>query len=120
MFKQWAALIAGNERLNFLLTNRLPRRWATLAMGRLSRVTHPLVRRPALAVWRLFGGDFRLHEAKETRFDSLHALFTRELKHGARPIAPGDEVIVSPCDALVGAHGRIVEDRLHQIKGFPY
>ena len=32
------------ERLNFLLTNRLPRRWLTLFMGRFSKIENPLVR----------------------------------------------------------------------------
>jgi len=33
-----------SERLNFLLTNRLPRRWLTLLMGRFSRMGQPLMR----------------------------------------------------------------------------
>ncbi len=120
MLKQWTVLLVQQERLNFLLTNRLPRRWATLFMGRFSKVENPLVRDASFAVWRLFGGDFRLHEAKEARFKSLHACFTRELKPDARPLAPGTNVIVSPCDAVVGAHGRIAGDKAFQIKGFPY
>lgn len=120
MLKTWAGVLAQQERLNFLLTNRLPRRWATQFMGRFSKVETPLVRHLSFAVWRLFGGDFRLHEAKTARFRSLHECFTRELKPGARPIAPGADVIVSPCDAIVGAHGRIAGDELFQIKGFPY
>jgi phosphatidylserine decarboxylase len=120
MLKQWIALLVQQEQLNFLLTNRLPRRWATLFMGRFSKVEHPLVRGLSFAAWRLFGGDFRLHEAKEARFKSLHAGFTRELKPGARPLARDPNVIVSPCDAVVGAHGRIAGDKLFQIKGFPY
>jgi phosphatidylserine decarboxylase len=120
MLSQWIALLVQHERLNFLLTNRLPRRWATLLMGRFSRVENPLVRELSLAVWRLFAGDFRLHEAKQERFKSLHACFTRELKTGARPLAPGARAIVSPCDAVIGAHGRIAGEKLFQIKGFPY
>src|ERR1700741_3964439 len=89
-------------------------------MGRVSRARNPLVRGPAFALWRLFGGDFRLHEAKQTRFRSLHACFTRELKDGARPIMADPRVIVSPCDAVVGAHGRIVGTELFQVKGSPY
>jgi phosphatidylserine decarboxylase len=120
MIKHWIALLVRQEKLNFLLTNRLPRRWATLFMGRFSKVENPVVRHLSFAAWRLFGGDFRLHEAKEARFKSLHACFTRELKPGARPLAPGANVIVSPCDAVIGAHGRIAGDKLFQIKGFPY
>ena len=36
------------------------------------------------------------------------------------PWTPIPDVIVSPCDAIVGACGRIVGNELLQIKGFPY
>ena len=42
------------------------------------------------------------------------------LKPGSRPPAPQPDVLVSPCDAIVGACGRIDGERLYQIKGFPY
>ncbi len=120
MLRIWTDLLVQNERLNFLLTNRLPRRWATLFMGRLSRVENPVVREVSFALWRLFAGDLRLHEAKEDRFKSVHACFTRELKPGMRPVAPGAKVVVSPCDAVIGACGRVIGENLFQIKGFPY
>ena len=56
-------------------------------------------------MFRFFADDLDLHEAKKTRFDSLHDCFIRELKDGARPIDPDPEVVVSPCDAIVGACG---------------
>jgi phosphatidylserine decarboxylase len=46
--------IARQEDVNFLLTNRLPRRWITLFMGWLSRREHPVVRETCLAIWRFF------------------------------------------------------------------
>ena len=118
--RTWLERLSQQEQLNFLLTNRLPRRWLTLAMGKLSRVENPLVRGPALALWRAFGGDFRLHEAKQTRFRSLHECFTRELKDGARPLDPDERVVVSPCDAIVGALGPLQGIEALQIKGSPY
>ena len=118
--KRWLEHLSQHERLNFLLTNRLPRRWLTLWMGRFSRIENPLIHRASFAVWRLFGGDFRLHEAKQTRFRSLHECFTRELKDGARSVAADPGVVVSPCDAVVGAFGRVEGTQLFQIKGFPY
>jgi phosphatidylserine decarboxylase len=120
MLQSLARRIARHEELNFLLTNRLPRRYATLLMGWLSRVENPLVYRPALAAWRLFAGDFRLHEAKRASFKSLHDCFIRELKEGARPIARGAGLVVSPCDGIVGASGRIDGMTALQIKGFRY
>jgi phosphatidylserine decarboxylase len=118
--KRWVEHLSQHERLNFLLTNRLPRRWLTLWMGRFSRIENPLIHRASFAVWRLFGGDFRLHEAKQTRFRSLHECFTRELKAGARPVDADPRIVVSPCDAVVGAFGRVEGTQLFQIKGFPY
>jgi phosphatidylserine decarboxylase len=107
------------EDLSFLVTNRIPRLLATRFMGWFSRIEQPWVRDASIAVWRLFA-DLRLHEAKRTRFASLHDCFTRELKPGARPIDPDPRVLVSPCDAIVGACGRIEGTRVIQAKGFPY
>src|SRR5262245_3750984 len=112
-------LVFGQEDLNFLLTNRIPRRLATRFMGWFSRIEQPLVRDLSIAVWRLFS-DLDLSEAKTTRFKSLHDCFTRELKDGARPIDADPQMLVSPCDAIVGACGTIAGSELLQIKGFPY
>jgi phosphatidylserine decarboxylase len=108
------------EDLNFLLTNRIPRRLATRFMAWFSRIEQPLVRDLSLAAWTLFAGGLDLHEAKTTRFASLHDCFVRELKEGARPIHPAREVLVSPCDAVVGAFGRVDGTTVIQAKGFPY
>jgi phosphatidylserine decarboxylase len=107
------------EDLNFLLTNRLPRRLATRAVGRLARVEHPLVARPALAAWRFFAG-VDLSDAATTRFRSLRDGFTRALRPGARAFDPDPAAICSPCDAIVGAHGPLDGETAHQVKGFPY
>jgi len=114
----WMRLLM-QEDINFLLTNRLPRRWATRLVGRIARIEHPLVRIPALALWRIFAG-VDLSDAATPRFRSLRDGFTRALKPGARPYDPDPAVIASPCDAIVGAHGRIEGDRAYQVKGFPY
>jgi phosphatidylserine decarboxylase len=107
------------ETLNFLLTNRIPRRLATQFMGWFSRIERPLVRDASIAIWRLFS-DLDLSEAKKTAFRSMQDCFTRELKEGARPIDHDPAALVSPCDAIVGACGRIAGTELLQIKGFPY
>jgi len=107
------------EDLNFLLTNRIPRRWLTLLVGRLSRIERPWFCAAAIALWRLFS-DLDLSEAKKTRFKSLHECFTRELQDGARPIDGDPAILASPCDALVGACGRVEEGMVLQAKGFPY
>ena len=50
----------------------------------------------------------------------MHDCFTRELKDGARPIDGRPDILVSPCDAIVGACGAIAGTELYQAKGFPY
>jgi phosphatidylserine decarboxylase len=113
------ARLSQQEQLNFLLTNRIPRRWATRFMGWFSKIEQPLVRDLSIAIWRLFS-DLDLGDAKQTHFRSLHECFTRELRDGARPIDPDPAVVVSPCDGIVGACGRIAETEVLQVKGFPY
>ena len=113
------ARVAQQEDINFLLTNRIPRRWLTFAVGRLSRIENPLFSRAAIALWRLFC-DVDLSEARTTRFRSVHECFTRQLKEGARPVDPDPGVLVSPCDGIVGASGRVASGQVLQAKGFPY
>jgi len=111
--------VSQQEDLNFLLTNRIPRRLATQFMGWFSKIEQPFVRDLSIGIWRLFS-DLDLSEAKKSQFKSMHDCFTRELKDGARPIDTDPTVLVSPCDAIVGASGAIVGTELMQIKGFPY
>jgi phosphatidylserine decarboxylase len=117
--KSLIARLVQQEDLNFLLTNRIPRRLLTRFMGWLSRIEQPLVCRSCIALWRLFT-DLDLSEAKKTRFTSVHDCFTRELKQGARPIDPDQRCLISPCDALVGACGTVTAGSVLQAKGYPY
>jgi phosphatidylserine decarboxylase len=111
--------IVQQEHINFLLTNRIPRRRLTQLMGWLSRIEQPWLCAAGIFLWRLFS-DLDLGEAEETRFESLHACFTRRLKPGTRPIDVDVRHLISPCDALVGACGRVAEGTVLQAKGFPY
>src|SRR5882757_5665969 len=111
--------ILQQEDINFLLTNRIPRRLLTRFVGWLARIEQPLVRDLSIAAWRLFS-DLDLGEAKKSSFTSVRDCFTRELKDGARPVDPDPALLTSPCDAIVGACGQIAGTKLYQIKGFPY
>jgi len=108
-----------HEDVNFLLTNRIPRRLATQFIGWFSRIEQPLVRDLSIAAWRLFA-DLDLGEAKKEQFNSLHDCFIRELKDGVRPIDQRGQILVSPCDAIVGACGKVTGTEVYQAKGFPY
>ena len=107
------------EDVNFLLTNRIPRRLLTKFAGWFSRIEQPLVRDISIDVWRFFS-DLDLSEASTTQFRSLHDCFTRHLKPGVRPINADPQILVSPCDAIVGAFGTIAGTDLYQIKGARY
>lgn len=108
-----------HEGLNFLLTNRVPRRGLGRFARWFSKIEQPLVRDLSIATWRLFC-DVDLSEAKKAAFRSLHDCFIRELQDGARPIDPDPAVLVSPCDAIVGASGTVADNLLLQVKGSPY
>jgi phosphatidylserine decarboxylase len=113
-----ARLIA-QEDINFLLTNRIPRRLLTHVMGWWSRIEQPWVCDASIAVWRLFS-ELDLSDARSVRFKSLHDCFTRELKVGARPIDPRPGHVISPSDGILGACGTVERGTVLQAKGFPY
>jgi phosphatidylserine decarboxylase len=113
------AAFTQQEDLNFLLTNRIPRATLTRFMGWFSKIENPLVRDFSIALWKLFS-DLDLSEARKTHFRSLHDCFTRELKPGLRPFDMDPDIVASPSDGIVGAHGKIADTELFQVKGAPY
>jgi phosphatidylserine decarboxylase len=113
------ARLLAHDGLNFLLTNRFPRRRLTLLMARFSKIEQPLIRDASIAVWRALS-DLDLSEARKQRFDSLHDCFIRELRVGARIVDTAPGVLVSPCDAIVGAHGVVTRGMALQAKGQSY
>lgn len=112
--------LAQHEQLNFLLTNRIPRRALTLFVGWLSRIDSPPLTRVLIALWRLFSPDLDLREADVQSFRSMRDVFTRRLKAGARVVDSCQHVVASPCDAVVGECGAIGGTTVYQAKGFPY
>ena len=79
----------------------------------------PFAIRPLLRLYvRAFGVD--LGEAAEPleSFPTFNAFFTRRLREGARPIAGGEGVVVSPSDSRLSVIGPVPPDgRLEQVKG---
>lgn len=117
--RQILARIVLQEDLNFLLTNRIPRRLITRFIGWLSKIEQPWVRDLSIASWRMFT-ELDLSDARKSSFLSLHDCFTRQLKEGARPVIDDPRIVVSPCDGIVGACGAIDGTTVIQAKGFPY
>jgi phosphatidylserine decarboxylase len=112
--------LSQQEQLNFLLTNRIPRRLATRFMGWYSGIENRWLTRLSVSVWQLFADDLRLDEARTREFLSLRDCFTRELREGARPVDGRGGIVVSPCDAIIGECGSMTGTTLFQAKGFPY
>lgn len=79
-----------------------------------------MLTRWSIRIWRLFADDLRLHESPPRAYESLQECFTRELLPGVRPIHRSPGVLISPCDAIVGAHGTITDGTLLQAKGMVY
>ena len=52
--RQQIQQILKQEDINFLLTNRLPRRWLTQFTGWFSKIEHPWVRNFSIAMWKYF------------------------------------------------------------------
>ncbi len=94
----------------------------------LSRVVGAATRLPLPApigsgVMKAFANRYRidLSECGElSGFRTFGDFFARPLKPGLRPIAPGEEVVVSPVDAVVSETGVARGGRLVQAKGIDY
>ena len=117
---RFISALSQQQQLNFLLTNRIPRRLATQFMGWFSKIESRRLTRISLKLWGVFARDLNLSEARKQTFESLHDCFVRELKDGARNVDARPHIITSPCDAIVGSCGRIKEGTVFQAKGFPY
>lgn len=67
--------------------------------------------------------NVNVSEATETdlsKYPSFNAFFTRELRKGIRPVAEGENVIVSPVDGAISQVGDIEAGRIIQAKGRDY
>jgi phosphatidylserine decarboxylase len=115
--KNSAALL--NDRLRYLAQSLLPQRLLTWLTCRVTRVRTSWFKD---ALIRHFARHFRVNlaESLETNpraYRDFNAFFTRALKPGARPIAPGDRVVCCPVDGAVSQIGLADADTLVQAKG---
>ncbi|PID34035.1 MAG: phosphatidylserine decarboxylase [Thiotrichales bacterium] len=99
----------------------LPHHFLSRIIFRLTRIRSPLVPR----VIRWFVGAFKvnLDEAvnpNPASYDTFNEFFTRPLKPELRPIAAGENVLVSPVDGAISQFGTIQSGRIFQAKGHDY
>ncbi|KAB2936237.1 MAG: phosphatidylserine decarboxylase [Candidatus Contendobacter sp.] len=107
------------DRLRHLPQFLLPQRLLTRLIYRLARVRTSWFKDVLI---RHFARRFRvkLDEALEPNpraYPDFNAFFTRALKPGARPVAPGDRVACCPVDGAVSQIGFAEADTLLQAKG---
>ncbi len=110
------------DQLFVLFQRLLPERQLGRLVHRLTRSRIPWLR--SLLI-RAFVGTYgvnldEIEHPEPEAWEHMNAFFTRPLRPGARPIAPGDATVVSPSDGLLEDVGYADEGRLIQAKRFRY
>ena len=111
------------DRAFALLQELLPQQLLSRGMHRLARSTGLRVRNAAIRMLLRAYPAIDLGEAAEPdpyRYPTFNAFFTRALKAGVRPIAPGEDALVSPVDGSLSQLGNVDAGRLLQAKGIEY
>lgn len=108
--------------LSYTLLRLLPKNTFSRAVGAACRVhaPRPVLRAVIRAFAKKYGVDASEAERPIDEYPTFTEFFTRRLKPGARPIAPGELLPVSPVDGTVGALGEVTESRAYQAKGKDY
>lgn len=107
------------DRLRYWVQSLLPQRLLTRLTYRVTRLRTPWVKN---ALIRAFARHFRVNldeaaVADPRVYADFNAFFTRALKPGARPLAPGDRVVCCPVDGAISQIGSAEADTLVQAKG---
>ena len=100
----------------------LPHHLLSGLMYRVARVEVPFIKNTIISqVVKLFDVDMSEAVKKDPlAYKSFNDFFTRKLETGARPVASGENDIVSPVDGEVSQCGMIDENQLFQAKGRYY
>jgi phosphatidylserine decarboxylase len=110
-----------NDDTLFRALRLVPKNVVSRVVGAAARLPAPGPVRTAVmkAFSRRYGVN--LDECEELgRYGNFTEFFTRALKPGARTIAPGNDVVISPVDAVVSECGLAEDGKLLQAKGRTY
>ncbi|HEY6643588.1 archaetidylserine decarboxylase [Povalibacter sp.] len=110
------------DRLFAGLQYVLPKHLLSRLIYSVMRTESPALRRLIIANF-LRGYDVNMTEAVQSdpfAYRSFNDFFTRALRPDARPIAAGDDVVVSPVDGTLSQCGAIRDGQLLQAKGHDY
>jgi len=99
----------------------LPRERISRAVGKIAerRWSPGVGARVVDAYCRSYGIDLGDY-AQQSGWSSFDAFFTRSLKEGARTLARGEDLIISPSDGRVDTMEEVTKDAIFQVKGRPY
>ncbi|MCL4153647.1 UNVERIFIED_CONTAM: hypothetical protein GTU68_008641 [Idotea baltica] len=100
----------------------LPKKLITELAGKLAEVRWPPLKNRLISIFQKHY-SIDLAEAKikdPENFSNFNQFFTRELAEGARPIASGENEIVSPADGFVSEFGTLHRESLLQAKDIYY
>ncbi|GAB6933121.1 archaetidylserine decarboxylase [Calditerricola satsumensis] len=110
--------LVAKDRVMLWCLRAVPKRSVSRLAGYLAASPMSRVLIPRFA--RTYGVNVDEAERPLEAYESLADFFTRRLKPGARPVAPGKDVVVSPVDGRVSQAGSIAEGTLLQAKGVTY
>jgi phosphatidylserine decarboxylase len=110
------------DQLFILFQRLLPERQLGRAVHALTRNRTPWVRSLLIRTFvRVYGVDLAEVEHPEPEaWEHMNAFFTRALRPGARPIAPGERTVVCPTDGILEELGYADAGHLLQAKRFRY
>jgi|JRYD01.1.fsa_nt_gb phosphatidylserine decarboxylase len=100
----------------------IPKRALSRLIYSVMRTQSPVFKRILI---KSFLSGYRVNMAEAVQSDplayrSFNEFFTRPLRPGARTIAPGEDIIVSPVDGTVSQAGGLHGDAIIQAKGIEY
>jgi phosphatidylserine decarboxylase len=99
----------------------LPHHAVSRVVYLVTRLRGPQVK-PMIAWFvKRYGVD--MNDAEESEigyYQTFNEFFTRSLKHGIRPVAPGENTLACPCDGRVSQAGAIRSGAIFQAKGRAY
>jgi len=104
------------------LVRLLPRAALSSAVGSLTRAPAPAgLHRAAMGAFaRAYGVALDEADRPLSGYATFSDFFSRGLREGARPLDPGERVVVSPCDGAVSQAGAVVQGRCLQAKGLDF
>lgn len=110
------------KQLFALMQYFIPQHLLSRLVGWFAQSEYPLIKNTFIK-WFAKRYDVNMQEALNEdleSYKSFNEFFTRPLKDGARPIAEGDNTLVSPADGAVSQLGKIELGRVFQAKGRDY